>query len=79
MKAVAANVAPCGSPSTVIREYGASIGGANTVPPSSAAFAAVASASSVENVTLLERAARVIARDRAIAASRSSNPAAHSS
>src|SRR5215467_13712161 len=49
--AVAENVAPCGSRSTVTREYGASTGGTSTAPPSSAVLAAVASALSVENVT----------------------------
>src|SRR6476660_5528277 len=42
--AVAENVAPCGSRSTVSREYVSSIGATSTVPPSSVAFAAVASA-----------------------------------
>src|SRR5437764_240855 len=77
--AVVENIAPCGSRSTVKREYGASTGATSTVPPSSAAFAAVASASSVEKVTL--QWAGVSASSPAIgviAASTSSNPAAPS-
>jgi len=45
------NVARCGSRSTVRQEYGASSGATSTVPPRSAAFAAIASALSVENAT----------------------------
>src|SRR5205814_8121289 len=48
---LAVNVAPCGSRSTVSREYGASIGGTTTWPPSSVAFRAAASASSTPKVT----------------------------
>src|SRR5918995_4727453 len=49
---LAMNVAPCGSPITVIRTQGASNGGTITFPPSSVAFAAAASASSTAKVTL---------------------------
>ncbi len=49
---LAVNTAPCGSRRTVKRTKGASMGGASTVPPSSVAFAAAASASSTAKVTL---------------------------
>jgi hypothetical protein len=49
---LAMNVAPCGSPMTVIRTHGASNGGTITFPPSPPAFAAVASASSTAKVAL---------------------------
>ena len=49
---LAMKVAPCGSATTAIRTQGASNGVTTTVPPSSAAFAAVASASSTPKVTL---------------------------
>ena len=49
---VAMNDAPCGSAITVILAQGTSIGGTSTLPPSSVALAASASASSMENVTL---------------------------
>src|SRR5262249_34902263 len=49
---LAMRVAPCGSRMTVLRVHGASKGASTTEPPSSAALAAVASASSVPNVTL---------------------------
>jgi hypothetical protein len=48
---LAMNVAPCGSAMTAIRTQGASNGGTITAPPSSIAFAAVASASSTAKVT----------------------------
>jgi hypothetical protein len=46
------NVAPCGSAMTLMRTHGASNGGAISVPPSSVALAATASASSTPKVTL---------------------------
>src|SRR5437868_14325038 len=49
---LAMKVAPCGSAMTAIRTHGASNGATRTVPPSSLAFAAVASASATANVTL---------------------------
>jgi hypothetical protein len=48
----AVNTAPCGSLTTVILTYGASNGGASTLPPSFAAVSATASASSTANVML---------------------------
>ena len=48
---LAVKIAPCGSATTVIRTHGASIGGTITLPPSSGAFLAIASASSTANVT----------------------------
>src|SRR5215203_1053498 len=45
-------VAPCGSLMIVSRDQGASKGATITLPPSSVAFAAVASVSSTEKVTL---------------------------
>ena len=47
----ALNVAPWGSRMTVPRIHGASNGGTSTVPPSSAARSAIASASATPNVT----------------------------
>jgi WYL domain len=49
---LATNVAPWGSPITVILTHGASNGATITRPPNSAAREAVASASSTANVTL---------------------------
>jgi len=49
---LATNVAPCGSAMTVIRTEGASEGGTIAVPPSSTAFAAVASASPTAKIPL---------------------------
>src|SRR5437763_8835293 len=49
---LATNVAPWGSAITVILTHGASNGATRTVPPSSVARSAVASASSTPNVTL---------------------------
>ncbi len=45
------NTAPCGSCATAIRPTGVSNGGTRIVRPSSATFAAVASASSTEKYT----------------------------